>query len=58
MAKITIELREGQLERLHEHKQKTGCPVVEAVRRAIDAYFMLPETVGTNRADSRRSEAN
>lgn len=54
MEKITVTLREGQLDRLHEHKRVTGCPVVEAIRRAIDAYLEnQSKRVETTRVESR-----
>jgi predicted DNA-binding protein len=39
MKPITIMLPAEQLKRLHELKKTTGCPIVEAIRRAISAFL-------------------
>jgi predicted DNA-binding protein len=33
-------LKEPQLEKLHKLSEKTGAPIAELVRRAIDAYLL------------------
>jgi Ribbon-helix-helix domain len=33
-------LKEQQLEKLHKLSRKTGAPIAELVRRAIDAYLL------------------
>jgi predicted DNA-binding protein len=39
MKRTAIFLRPDQLEKLGKLSQKTGAPVAELVRRAIDAYL-------------------
>lgn len=39
MKRTNIHLSDGQLKALRELSDKTGAPVAELVRRAIDAYL-------------------
>jgi len=40
MKRTALFLREKQLERLQKLSEKTGAPVAELVRRAIDVYLL------------------
>jgi predicted DNA-binding protein len=41
MRRTALFLKEQQLEKLRKLSKKTGAPVAELVRRAIDAYLLL-----------------
>jgi hypothetical protein len=41
MRRTALFLKEQQLEKLQKLSEKTGAPVAELVRRAIDAYLLL-----------------
>jgi predicted DNA-binding protein len=41
MKRTALFLREQQLDKLQKLSDKTGAPVAELVRRAIDAYLLL-----------------
>jgi len=40
MKRTALFLREEQLEKLQKLSDKTGAPIAELVRRAIDAYLL------------------
>jgi predicted DNA-binding protein len=40
MRRTALFLKEQQLEKLQKLSEKTGAPVAELVRRAIDAYLL------------------
>jgi predicted DNA-binding protein len=40
MKRTALFLKEQQLEKLQKLSEKTGAPVAELVRRAIDAYLL------------------
>jgi predicted DNA-binding protein len=41
MRRTALFLREQQLAKLQKLSEKTGAPVAELIRRAIDAYLLL-----------------
>ena len=41
MKRTALFLKEQQLEKLQTLSEKTGAPIAELVRRAIDAYLLL-----------------
>jgi predicted DNA-binding protein len=41
MRRTALFLKEQQLEKLQTLSDKTGAPIAELVRRAIDAYLLL-----------------
>jgi len=41
MTRTALFLREEQLEKLQKLSDKTGAPIAELVRRAIDSYLVL-----------------
>ena len=41
MRRTALFLKEEQLEKLQTLSEKTGAPIAELVRRAIDAYLLL-----------------
>ena len=40
MRRMALFLKEQQIEKLQKLSEKTGAPVAELVRRAIDAYLL------------------
>ncbi len=44
--KTTLYLNPGQLETLKRESARTGAPVAELIRRAIDAYYGQQENDG------------